>query len=183
MLVGFPAIKLLARLSHLDGSIKNPSHQDCQDTNPKHATITMFVRQSKPLLYRAASRYGPVALNAGGAAISSAASVYRLQSYTCANHLNECNLVPSASTSQVSARMIHTLKETYDHILVEKRTPENSTNGGGVGLITLHRPKALNALCDALFEDLIHAVNSFEDDEDVGCVVVTGSPKAFAAGE
>ena len=79
--------------------------------------------------------------------------------------------------------MIHTLKETYDHILAEKRMPESSARGGGVGLITLHRPKALNALCDALFEDLIHAVNSFEDDEDVGCVVVTGSPKAFAAGE
>ncbi|EED91921.1 predicted protein, partial [Thalassiosira pseudonana CCMP1335] len=54
--------------------------------------------------------------------------------------------------------------------------------GGGVGLITLHRPKALNALCDALFDDLIHAINAFEDDEDIGCVVITGSPKAFAAG-
>lgn len=76
------------------------------------------------------------------------------------------------------------LKDTYDHILVERRFPaEANPKGGGVGLITLHRPKALNALCDALFDDLIHAINAFEDDEDIGCVVITGSPKAFAAGE
>lgn len=49
-------------------------------------------------------------------------------------------------------------------------------------MITLHRPKALNALCDALFEDLIHAVKAFEADDGVGCVVITGSGKAFAAG-
>ncbi len=54
---------------------------------------------------------------------------------------------------------------------------------GGVGIITLHRPKALNALCDALFDDLIHAVKAFDDDETIGCMVITGSGKAFAAGE
>jgi enoyl-CoA hydratase/carnithine racemase len=76
------------------------------------------------------------------------------------------------------------LKESYDHILVEKRFPSDaSPKGGGVGLITLHRPKALNALCDALFDDLIHAVKAFDHDEDIGCVVITGSTKAFAAGE
>ncbi|KAL7528992.1 hypothetical protein ACHAXR_002734 [Thalassiosira sp. AJA248-18] len=75
------------------------------------------------------------------------------------------------------------LKESYDHILVERRFPETTdVVGGGVGIITLHRPKALNALCDALFEDLIHAVHAFEDDDDIGCIVITGSGKAFAAG-
>ena len=52
-----------------------------------------------------------------------------------------------------------------------------------MGVITLHRPRALNALCDALFEDLIHAVRAFEEDDDIGCIVITGSGKAFAAGE
>jgi len=52
-----------------------------------------------------------------------------------------------------------------------------------VGIITLHRPKALNALCDALFEDLIHAARALDEDDDVGCIVITGSGKAFAAGE
>lgn len=51
-----------------------------------------------------------------------------------------------------------------------------------MGIVTLHRPKALNALCDALFEDLMHAVTAFEEDDDIGCIVITGSGKAFAAG-
>ena len=60
---------------------------------------------------------------------------------------------------------------------------EQQQQRGGVGIITLHRPKALNALCDALFDDLIHAVKAFDDDETIGCMVITGSGKAFAAGE
>lgn len=51
-----------------------------------------------------------------------------------------------------------------------------------VGLIRLHRPQALNALSDALFADLIHAAQAFDKDDAIGCMVVTGSSKAFAAG-
>ena len=51
-----------------------------------------------------------------------------------------------------------------------------------VGVITLNRPKALNALCDALVAELGHALDAFEADENVGCIVLTGSEKAFAAG-
>ena len=51
-----------------------------------------------------------------------------------------------------------------------------------MGIITLDRPKALNALCDALFKELHQAVVDFENDNEVGCVVLTGSGKAFAAG-
>lgn len=77
------------------------------------------------------------------------------------------------------------LKESYEYILAERRFPEDNTGvvGGGVGIISLHRPKALNALCDALFEDLIHAVTAFDADDDIGCIIITGSGKAFAAGE
>src|SRR5258708_13687005 len=54
--------------------------------------------------------------------------------------------------------------------------------GGGVGLITLNRPKALNALCDALVREMGTALDGFEADDTIGAVVVTGSNKAFAAG-
>lgn len=67
------------------------------------------------------------------------------------------------------------LKDEYEYVKVEKRD-------GGVGLVTLHRPKALNALCDALFADLIHATRALDASDDVGCMVLTGSRKFFAAG-
>ncbi len=51
-----------------------------------------------------------------------------------------------------------------------------------VGLITLNRPKALNALCDALMKDLSDAVDEFEGDKSIGTIVLTGEGKAFAAG-
>lgn len=50
------------------------------------------------------------------------------------------------------------------------------------GLITLNRPKQLNALNDALMDELGAALLAFDADEAVGCIVVTGSEKAFAAG-
>ena len=62
----------------------------------------------------------------------------------------------------------------YENILVETR--------GAVGVVTLNRPKALNALCAALVAEMGQALDAFEADDDVGCVVVTGSDKAFAAG-
>ncbi len=62
----------------------------------------------------------------------------------------------------------------YENILVE--------TVGAVGRITLNRPAALNALCDALIADLNQALDAFEADEAIGCIVVTGSEKAFAAG-
>jgi enoyl-CoA hydratase len=62
----------------------------------------------------------------------------------------------------------------YETILVENR--------GRVGLITLHRPKQLNALNDMLMNELGSALLKFDSDEEVGAVVITGSDKAFAAG-
>jgi enoyl-CoA hydratase len=51
-----------------------------------------------------------------------------------------------------------------------------------VGIIRLHRPKALNALCADLVRELGQALDAFEADPGIGCLVLTGSDKAFAAG-
>ncbi len=50
------------------------------------------------------------------------------------------------------------------------------------GLITLNRPKQLNALNDALMDELGAALQAFDDDAGIGCIVLTGNEKAFAAG-
>ncbi|SOZ14338.1 cyclohex-1-ene-1-carboxyl-CoA hydratase [Cupriavidus taiwanensis] len=62
----------------------------------------------------------------------------------------------------------------YENILVETR--------GRVGLVTLNRPKALNALNDALMDELGAALTAFDQDENIGAIVITGSERAFAAG-
>ena len=56
------------------------------------------------------------------------------------------------------------------------------TEAGKVGIITLNRPKQLNALNDALMTELGQALQAFDADPAIGCVVITGSEKAFAAG-
>ena len=54
--------------------------------------------------------------------------------------------------------------------------------GEKVAVITLNRPKQLNALNDQLMDELGHALKSFDADPAIGCMVITGSEKAFAAG-
>ena len=61
-----------------------------------------------------------------------------------------------------------------ENIVVETR--------GRVGLIRLNRPQALNALNAALMRELSAAVDAFEADDNIGCMIVTGSERAFAAG-
>lgn len=53
---------------------------------------------------------------------------------------------------------------------------------GRVALLTLNRPEALNALNAQLINELNHALDELEQDRDIGCIVLTGSAKAFAAG-
>ncbi len=67
---------------------------------------------------------------------------------------------------------------TYDNILV-------AVHGDGplrTGVVTLNRPKQLNALNDALMDELGAALKAFDADDGIGCIVVTGGAKAFAAG-
>jgi enoyl-CoA hydratase len=62
----------------------------------------------------------------------------------------------------------------YQNILVERR--------GAVGIVTLNRPQALNALNAALIGELAAAIDEFEHDDAIGAIVLTGNDKAFAAG-
>jgi len=147
---------------------------------------------------------------------SSSVAVFRATATTFPSSCSSLFFAPTttatklSSSSLLSSSVAHVrpfsseavpsrLRESYEHILVEKRFPpaaaaadDNDDEGskeraptlerGGVGLITLNRPKALNALCDGLFEDLRHAATALDEDDAVGCLVLTGSKKAFAAG-
>ncbi len=63
---------------------------------------------------------------------------------------------------------------TYQNIIIETK--------GRVGIIRLNRPQALNALNKALIDELTKAIETFDADDKIGCLLVTGSEKAFAAG-
>merc|ERR1719150_1486557 len=65
----------------------------------------------------------------------------------------------------------------FDYVKLEKRGTD-----GRVALITLNRPESLNALSGPLIADLVAAFEHCDRDDSVGCMVVTGSEKAFAAG-
>jgi enoyl-CoA hydratase len=64
--------------------------------------------------------------------------------------------------------------KTFEHIIVETR--------GKVGVITLNRPKMLNALSFGVFGEIATAIDDLEANDAIGCIVLTGSEKAFAAG-
>ncbi len=66
------------------------------------------------------------------------------------------------------------VESKHQHIIVERR--------GKVGLITLNRPQSANALCEAMIDELAVALADFEKDDEIGCLVLTGSNKVFCAG-
>src|SRR5450631_2796236 len=63
---------------------------------------------------------------------------------------------------------------TFEHIIVESK--------GAVGIITLNRPKMLNALSFGVFGEIAAAVDDLEADDGIGCILLAGGEKAFAAG-
>src|SRR5260370_33016624 len=68
---------------------------------------------------------------------------------------------------------------TYETIIVESHT---LASGDKVGVIKLNRPQALNALNSDLVREVNDALDRFEADPQLGCTIITGSEKAFAAG-
>lgn len=79
-------------------------------------------------------------------------------------------------TRQSRFMSVSALKDTYENIIVDVKKEDKTA------LITMNRPKVLNALGDGLLADLLHATKALDDDDNVRCLVLTGSPKAFAAG-
>lgn len=67
--------------------------------------------------------------------------------------------------------------KSYEFIKVETAGEKKN-----VALITLNRPKALNALCDKLMSEVNDAVKNLDNESTIGAIVITGSEKAFAAG-
>src|ERR1700681_5055549 len=63
---------------------------------------------------------------------------------------------------------------TFEHIIVESK--------GAVGIVTLNRPKMLNALSFGVFREIAAAVDDLEADDGIGCILLAGGEKAFAAG-
>jgi len=80
----------------------------------------------------------------------------------------------SASSSSSTATANPTAGAAERMTLTEKR--------GSVGIVTLNRPKALNALCNALIRELNDELRKLDADESIGCIIITGSEKSFAAG-
>jgi len=62
----------------------------------------------------------------------------------------------------------------FEHIVVESK--------GAVGVIRLNRPKLLNALSFGVFQEIAAAVDDLEADDRIGCILLAGGEKAFAAG-
>ena len=87
-------------------------------------------------------------------------------------------LCPVLTTSSSSSRYLSTgTPLSYEYILTEKRGEKQN-----VGLIKLNRPRALNALCDGLMDEVAVAMKEYDSDSNIGAIVLTGSEKAFAAG-
>ncbi|KAH7640629.1 enoyl-coa hydratase [Dermatophagoides farinae] len=87
---------------------------------------------------------------------------------------NYSNLILNTHRNQ----FIRALSTTaYEYITTELKGAKQN-----VGLVTLNRPKALNALCGGLMDEVVDAMQKFEKDKNIAAMVLTGSEKAFAAG-
>merc|ERR1712038_276170 len=86
------------------------------------------------------------------------------------------SLLLSSTKWASNARMMSSLPD------LEFIKMERTGNDGRVAVLTLNRPKALNALCSPLINDLLTAIRHCESDDGIGAMVLTGSEKAFAAG-
>jgi enoyl-CoA hydratase len=88
------------------------------------------------------------------------------------------NLIEKLSDLAVHTNVIALTPTASPEMIKVEKVGQNKN----VGLITLNRPKALNALCKQLMTEVAETIVEFEKDKSVGAIVLTGSEKAFAAG-
>ncbi|XP_044310512.1 enoyl-CoA hydratase, mitochondrial [Varanus komodoensis] len=91
--------------------------------------------------------------------------------------LRRLSLLPAAAAPSLAPRRFLAGAAQFQYILVDKKGAKQN-----VAVIQLNRPKALNALCDGLMDEMNQALDALERDPAVGAIVITGSEKAFAAG-
>ena len=120
-----------------------------------------------------ASRVAPSAV----ASASAAAPSHAMSSSSAA--AATASAAPSSSAAAAGTAAAAPAPEL---ITIERRSRAGAPAHGGVGLITLNRPKALNALNAQLVREIVQACRAFDADATVGAVVITGSARAFAAG-
>jgi enoyl-CoA hydratase len=117
-------------------------------------------------------RESPV--EAKAAAASSAASSRTAARHSIVQTVNVRGTGHALFANELSREDLKPAGPEYETIIVNTK--------GKVGLITLHRPHALNALNTLLISELNRALDRFETDPAIGCIVITGDEKAFAAG-
>lgn len=93
-----------------------------------------------------------------------------------------CRNLASGTFSRRSVTLLNSIRPlsagpNLQYITVEKKGEQQN-----IGLITLNRPKALNALCDGLMKEVSETMDDLEADDRIGAIIITGSEKAFAAG-
>ena len=87
-----------------------------------------------------------------------------------------------AGPAWLSLTMVRCMTHTDGDTKMSYESIQVRTEGGKVGVVTLNRPKQLNALNNELMDELGAALKAFDADPAIGCMVITGSEKAFAAG-
>ena len=92
----------------------------------------------------------------------------------CDNQDRFSQMERGGAALRCKTRLSQGLTMTYQNIVVEIK--------GRVGIIRLNRPQALNALNKALIDELTQAIEAFDADERIGCLLIAGTEKAFAAG-
>eukprot|EP01084_Bolivina_argentea_P158629 276295_1 len=104
-------------------------------------------------------------------------SVLRGTYSNLSRHSLHKSITPSlCSLHRLSTHFASTSQSSYEHLLTETRDNK-------IGLITLNRPKALNALCEDLLNEIVNALEAFENDTDISAIIITGAgEKAFCAG-
>lgn len=107
------------------------------------------------------------------------------------NSLRKLVLIPATATHRQAFRCLSSngknvivhkqiAKIPFKIVAYEYIKTETKGADSNIGLVTLNRPKALNALCDGLMKEVVSALQTFDTNDKIAAIVITGSEKAFA---